>query len=136
MDHDHAIRTVNDRGGTGVLVAGVLLPVAVVGVVLVAALGRLAVGRTAVQAAADAAALAAAPATFAPLGGPSDPGQAAGDVARKNGARLVSCACAVDRTWAPRTVVVEVAADTAIGPFEVELRAAAAAEFTPVDLLR
>jgi uncharacterized membrane protein len=137
MDHHDAFGAVTDRGTTSVLVAAVLLLVTVLGVALIVGLGRLAAARAALQGAADAAALAAAPATFDPFGGPSDPKVAAERMASANGALLVACDCDLDPTWAPRVVVVEVARRVVVlGPFDPVVTARAAAEFTPVDLLR
>ncbi len=137
MDHDDALGAVTDRGSATVLVVAVLLPVAVLGIVLVIGVGRLATARAALQAAADAAALAAAPATFHPFDGPPDPEAAAARMAEANGATLGSCSCRIDRTWGPRVVVVEVERRIRVlGPFSATVTARAAAEFTPVDLLR
>jgi uncharacterized membrane protein len=128
---------VTDRGAAAILVAAVLLPIAVLGAALVVGLGRLAAARAALQGAADAAALAAAPATFDAFGGPSDPEVAAARMAEANGTVLESCDCRVDRTWAPRVVVVSVERRiTVLGPFAATVTARAAAEFAPVDLLR
>ncbi len=126
-----------DRGSAAILVAAVLLPVAVLGAALVIGVGRLASARAALQGAADAAALAAAPATFDSFGGPADPEVAARRMAEANGAVLGACVCTVDRTWAPRVVVVSVERRiTVLGPFSATVTARAAAEFVPADLLR
>lgn len=125
-----------DRGSVSLLVLGVALPVAILGMALVVGLAQLAVARAVVQGAADAAALAAAPATFQPFGGDADPEAVASAAAVDNGADLVACDCRRDPTWAARIVVVEVVRGVDVFGVGVELRAVAAAEFAPVDLLR
>ncbi len=116
-----------------------MMSVALVAVTLALAMGLAAAvavvnGRTAAVTAADAAALAAAPATFPPLG-LEQPDQAAAKLASDNGARLVSCSCAVDATWSTRSVLVEVEVEIDVlllGPRTV--RAISRAEFSPVAL--
>ncbi|MEX1280349.1 MAG: pilus assembly protein TadG-related protein [Acidimicrobiia bacterium] len=126
-----------DRGSVSLLVLGLALPVAIVGMGLVVAIAQLGVARAAAQGAADAAALAAAPITFHPFGGDADPGAVATAVATANGVELVACECRRDPTWSARVVVVRVARPVEVlGVFGVEVTASAAAEFTPVDLLR
>lgn len=104
--------------------------------VAVAAGGQYLDARRRAVAAADAAALAAAPVTFRPYGARGSPTQEAARFAIANGARLLSCHCAIDRSWASRTVVVEV--ETVVhavffGPRTV--RASSRARFSPPQLL-
>ena len=92
--------------------------------------------RSQVQAAADAAALAAAPVTFRPFGSDGNPTVEAARFAARNGARLIRCMCPIDRSWADRTVEVEVGWEISLlGLGRREVRAVAAAEFSPVELL-
>jgi hypothetical protein len=96
---------------------------------------RVATTRAQLAAAADAAALAAAPVTFARFGSESDPRAAAAAIAAENGARLEQCWCDKDRSWAARTVVVAVSAETDLLLLrDRRLQATAAAEFHPVRL--
>lgn len=106
------------------------------GLILVAAalvdVSRLVAAQTQATTAADAAALAAAPVTF--FGG--DPAGEASAFAVRNGARLTACRCSVDRGLTPRVVLVEVAKTVDLSLFgALTVRARAAAEFAPVDLL-
>lgn len=87
-------------------------------------------------AAADAAALAAAPVTFDAFGARAGPAGEARRFAEANGARLLRCRCPVDRSWEPRTVVVEVARSVSVpGWGRVTVRAVSTAEFEPSRLL-
>lgn len=87
-------------------------------------------------AAADAAALAAAPVTFDAFGARAGPAAEARRFAEANGARLLRCRCPVDRSWEPRTVVVEVARSVSVpGWGRVTVRAVSTAEFEPSRLL-
>lgn len=106
------------------------------GLALVAAglvdVGRLVAAHTQATAAADAAALAAAPLTFA--GG--DPRSEAAAFATRNGARLEACRCRLDRSLAARVVRVEVTKTIDLALFGSRtVRARAAAEFAPLDLI-
>lgn len=104
--------------------------------VVVAAGGQYLDARRRATAAADASALAAAPVTFRRYGAKAGPVQEAAKFARANGARLVGCRCAIDRSWAPRTVEVEVetVVDVVLfGPRTV--RASSRAQFSPPKLL-
>lgn len=106
------------------------------GLILVAAalvdVSRLVAAQTQATAAADAAALAAAPLTF--FGG--DPAGEASRFAARNGARLQACRCPIDRSLDPRVVLVEVAKTIELALFGSRtVRARAAAEFSPLDLL-
>lgn len=85
--------------------------------------------------AADAAALAAAPVTFAGFGGSTGPQGEAARFAAVNHGVLVSCDCAVDRTWNPRVVrvVVTVTADLVLFGRR-EVAASSRAEFDPTRL--
>lgn len=94
--------------------------------------GRLVAAHVQVTAAADAAALAAAPLTF--LAG--DPRSEAVEFARRNGSRLVSCRCVRDPRLSARVVTVVVVATVDLGLLgEHSVRARAAAEFDPMDLI-
>lgn len=116
-----------------------MLAVAMLTVVLGAVIGDVAIvmrARAQAMAAADAAALAAAPLTFAGFGaGSGSPAAEARRFADANGAALVSCDCAVDHTWQPRTVrvVVEVAADLLLFG-ERSVAASSRAAFVPTEL--
>lgn len=120
-----------ERGTSTVLAA------ALVGLLGLVAIGLVATGRVVAAyfqatAAADAAALAAAPLTF--LGG--DPEAEAAEFAEANGASLVRCLCPLDRSLRARTVRVEVAGNVDLPVFDdLTVRARAAAEFDPVQLL-
>ncbi len=126
----------SDRGSATLA----LLAVVAVVVVLAAGLGGVAelfVARARATAAADAAALATAPVTFRPFGARGGPVSEAQRFARANGARLVSCRCPVDRSWdrrVVRVVVVRTLWLPVVG--RVDVRAAAAAEFTPTALIQ
>jgi len=104
--------------------------------VLVAAgmvgVGRLVAAQTQATVAADAAALAAAPLTFLEGGAAAEAALFAG----ANGSRLVRCSCRDDPSFAPRVVTVEVATEVELPVFgALVVRARAAAEFAPLDLL-
>ena len=125
----------NDRGSVSVLILGMVGLLVVLGLMLGTAGHYLSVYARA-QAAADAAALAAAPVTFRPFGSAGDPAAEAARLAALNGTRLIGCSCPIDRSWVVRTVEVEVATDIdLIGMGRTEVRARAAAEFSPVELL-
>jgi secretion/DNA translocation related TadE-like protein len=81
----------DERGSVSVLVCAGILVVAVL-VMGTADLGRALVARSRARTAADAAALAAAQELA--LGTAEDPSVFAADYAARNGASLVSCACA------------------------------------------
>lgn len=102
----------------------------------VAAGGQYLDARRRAVAAADAAALAAAPVTFRPYGARGSPAQEAARFAVSNGARLVACHCSIDRSWAPRTVEVEVEAAVDVVFFgRRTVRASSRARFSPPRLL-
>ncbi|HDH03186.1 MAG TPA: hypothetical protein ENH15_02945 [Actinobacteria bacterium] len=123
-----------DRGSVSVL--GLVVGVgALVVALLIAATGQVVAARTRADLAADAAALAAAPATFRSFGGSGSPWAEADRAASVNGARLTSCDCRADSSYAERVVVVEVAIEVDIlGVGTRQVRGTAAAEFTPLDL--
>lgn len=117
------------------LIVGVVGLVVVLGVMLGTAghyLGSLSQAQTA----ADSAALAAAPVTFRPFGSQGDPAAEAARLAVANGARLVNCVCPIDRSWAERVVKVEVVREVNLAVLgRRDVRAKAAAEFAPIDLI-
>jgi secretion/DNA translocation related TadE-like protein len=126
---------VNERGSVSVVILGLMGLLVVLGVML-GTTGQYLSVRSRVQAAADAAALAAAPVTFHPFGSSGDPAAEAARFAAANGARLIRCVCAVDRSWESRIVQVEVGREVdLIGLGRIEIRASAAAEFAPIELL-
>jgi hypothetical protein len=114
-------------GGTGLLLILALW---------LGALAQVSVARLDAATAADAAALAAAPVTFLPFGSVGSPFDEAARFARLNGADLLSCVCAVDRSFSNRTVVVRVANAVQL-PFvgEIRIEAVGRAEFLPALLL-
>lgn len=125
----------SDRGSVSVMSIGLVGLVIVLGLMLGTAGHYLSV-QSRVQTAADAAALAAAPVTFRPFGSAGNPAGEAARFAAANGARLLRCVCAIDRSWNARTVEVEAGQDVnLIGLGHREVRAKAAAEFVPVKLL-
>ncbi|MFQ5517884.1 MAG: pilus assembly protein TadG-related protein [Acidimicrobiia bacterium] len=129
-----AENTVQDDGAAGVAL------IAVVGVALVLTVGigavaTLVAGKSRAQTAADAAALAAAPVTFRPFGAQGDATSEARRFAAANGARLLTCHCDEDPSWAARTVRVVVDIPVAFGPLPtVRVQAESLAEFIPVRL--
>jgi len=126
---------VSDRGSVSVLILGLVGLMLALGLMLGTAGHYLGV-RSQVQAAADAAALAAAPVTFRPFGSSGNPAAEAARFAAENGARLVRCMCPMDRSWTARIVEVEVGVEISLfGLGQQEVRAVAAAEFVPVQLL-
>jgi hypothetical protein len=92
--------------------------------------------RARVTTAADAAALAAAPMTFARFGSAGSPVAEARAMAAANGAELIECVCAIDRSWSRREVVVivGVAVDLLLLG-DRRLAATTAAEFRPTQLV-
>ena len=120
-----------DRGTASVvIVAWVAILVVVAGGF--AGVGRLVAAQVQATAAADAAALAAAPLTF--LEG--DPVAEAAKFASGNGTRLEACQCPSNLGWVSRVVTVEVANDVVVPLLgQLTVRARAAAEFDPMDLL-
>jgi secretion/DNA translocation related TadE-like protein len=125
----------SDRGSVSVLILGIVAWLVVLGVMLVT-LGHFLTVRSEVQAAADAAALAAAPVTFHPFGSQGNPAAEAARLAIANGTRLARCLCPIDRSWASRVVEVLVIREVDLAVLgRREIRAVAAAEFAPVELL-
>ncbi len=126
----------SERGSVSLVVLGCVGIVVAAGI-LIGAVGQVALVLNRAHTAADAAALAAAPVTFRAFGAGGGPAAEASRFAASNGARLVRCSCRIDRSWADRTVEVVVAVESAVLIFgRREIRAAARAEFSPVDLLR
>ena len=102
----------SERGSVTVFAVGVLL-LGFFLVVALAAVGQVLIARSRVVTAAEAARLV-----------------------RANGAELLSCSCAHDPGYAPRTATVTVRLPvTVLGLGEMTLEATAAAEFRPVALL-
>ena len=96
-----------------------------------ASLGTAYAARAQAQTASDAAALAAAVATY-PGASSANPEQEAAAVARANGAVVVRCGCAVDRSLAARVVEVVTAVSIDVPVFgQLEVTAASRAEFDP-----
>lgn len=128
-------RSDNEDGAIGL----VLLAAAVVLMMLTLAVvagGQLLSGRARAQAAADAAALAAAPVTFRPFNAAGSPAEEAARFAAANEAVLTRCACALDPSWEPRTVVVAVRHRVRVVLFgTTSVGAVAHAEFVPTRLL-
>ena len=120
------------EAGSSSLLAIAAVAVALVVAVLVVDVGILVAGRLQVAAAADAAALAAAPVTFRSFGAAGGPVAEAARFADANGARLVSCVCAVDATLAERTVRVVVASHVDLLLFgRLAVSAESAASYRP-----
>jgi hypothetical protein len=93
-------------------------------------------GRYRAAAAADAAALAAAPVTFRPFGARGTAVQEGARYAAMNGALLITCSCATDRSWSPRTVDVVVERTVyLVGGGAFRVRARSSAEFDPLELV-
>ena len=119
-----------DDGSVAVAMSGLVAVIAVLGVT-VTSMGLAYSARAQATNAADAAALAAAVATYPPAA-TAEPTAAARDMARRNGAELISCSCPIDGGLGLRTVevVTGVGIDVPIfGMLTVE--AAARAEFDP-----
>jgi hypothetical protein len=124
-----------DDGSIG-LVTGAVGIVILLLTVALAGIGGVHSSRLRATTAADAAALAAAPVTFMPFGADGTPTEEAERFARLNGAQLVSCDCAVDRSFEPRSATVRVRVIVhipVIGSFAAE--ATGRAEFVPAALL-
>lgn len=104
--------------------------------VLIADVGGFLAAQLQASAAADAAALAAAPVTFSPFGSAGSPVGEAARFASANGARLVSCRCPVDPSWARREVEVVVGVQVELIVFgAIEAQARSLAEFVPTELV-
>ncbi len=125
----------SERGAVSVALLGVVVFAVLLGAG-VASVGAFFHARVQAAAAADAAALAAAPVTFLPFGARGTPAEEAERFAAANGSRLVFCSCPVDRSWAHRTVVVDVERVVSLWPAgSITVRARGRAEFSPVLLL-
>ncbi|HET9203694.1 MAG TPA: pilus assembly protein TadG-related protein [Acidimicrobiia bacterium] len=119
-----------DRGAGTVLMLGLCGLIATLGVGT-AALGVLYDAREKAATAAEAAALAAAVATY-PSASDGAPDRLAAELARRNGARLISCWCDVDTSLRARVVTVTVALTANVPLFgEVAVGKTARAEFEP-----
>lgn len=114
-----------------------ILAAMVIGLVLAAVigLGSLTIlygAKTEASTAADAAALAAAVATYPPAGA-GTPGAEASRYATANGAVVVSCVCAVNPSFATRTVTVIVEKQVSVPFFgTLGVKAGATGEFDPL----
>lgn len=116
------------------MLVAALLGVVAIMAVIVAAVGQVALATARAGVAADAAALAAAPVTFAAFGGESVPSVAGARAARANGFRLISCSCPIDRSFARRTVVVEVEAEVEMIVGVRFVRGTSSAVFDPMPI--
>ncbi len=124
-----------DQGAAGVALLGVVGFVLMLTVALATVVG-VQQARLRATSAADAAALAAAPVTFLPFGAKGTPTDEAARFARLNGASLVSCRCAINRSFEPRTVEVRVRTSVGLAVLgTVTVEATGRAEFTPALLL-
>jgi hypothetical protein len=124
-----------ERGAAAVLLLAVASLLATM-LVAVAAGGQYLDARRRAVGAADASALAAAPVTFRPYGASGSPAQEAARFAIANGARLLACRCAIDRSWAPRAVEVDVETVVDVVFFgRRTVRASSRAQFSPPRLL-
>lgn len=124
-----------DHGAAAVLLLAVAALLAML-LAAVAAGGQYLDARRRAVAAADASALAAAPVTFRSYGALGSPAEEAARFAIANGARLTTCVCPVDPSWAPRTVEVTVETDSSILFFGLRtVRASSRARFSPPELL-
>jgi secretion/DNA translocation related TadE-like protein len=123
------------RGAAGV-VAAALVAAGLVLALLVVDIAQVIHARTRLTTAADAAALAAAPITFARFGTSGSPAEEARELANANGAELLDCICAIDRSWSRREVVVVVGSRVELLLLgSRRLTATAAAEFRPTQLV-
>lgn len=125
----------DERGAAGIVTAAVGGFV-VLFTISLALIGGVQMARLRATTAADAAALAAAPVTFLPFGAEGTPTEEAARFARLNGAGLISCDCAVDHSFEPRSVRVRVRVTVDVpllGSFAAE--ATGRAEFVPAALL-
>lgn len=121
----------SERGSVTVPVLALVSLLVLVAAAL-AGVGRVVAAHVQATTAADGAALAAAPLTFLP----GDPRSEAAVFARANGATLTACRCEVDPGFGRRVARVEVTKVVELPVFgAVTVRARAAAEFDPMDLL-
>jgi len=127
---------VNGQDGAVSLLMLAVGAMTVVLAVLIADIGGFLAAHLQASAAADAAALAAAPVTFRPFGSAGSPAGEAARFASANGARLVSCRCPVDPSWARREVEVVVGVPVELIVFGViEAQARSLADFVPTELV-
>lgn len=120
-----------ERGAATIVVAAVAAVTMLLALVLTD-VGLYLRARATAATAADAAALAAAPVTFASFGATVGPADEAARFAAANGARLASCDCAIDRSWAPRIVRVVVTVPVDLLMFgHHDVPASSQAEFQP-----
>ncbi len=123
-----------DAGAATLLLLGAV-SIGMMLVLVVADIGGYVAAGIQAATAADAAALAAAPVTFRSYGTTNTPRREAARFAEANGAFLISCRCAVDRSWRSRTVEVVVGRQLKLVLFGPRLvRAVGRAEFTPTML--
>jgi hypothetical protein len=126
-------RSDDGQRGASSLLAVAATGLAIVLAALVLDVALLVGHRLQMAAAADAAALAAAPVTFRGFGTTLSPRGEAAAIARANGARLVTCACAVDTSLRVRSVRVVVAADAHLLFFgRQRVTAESVATYTPI----
>jgi secretion/DNA translocation related TadE-like protein len=119
-----------DRGAATILILALCGFIAFIGIAT-AALGVMLSARERAMTAAESAALGAAVATYPPAATGS-PGSVAAELARANGARLVSCWCDVDHGFEPRVVAVTVALTVDLPLFgEIDVGKTARARFDP-----
>ena len=124
------------EGGSAAVLMTAVVAVVLMVALLIADAGLYLAGRAKASAAADAAALAAAPLTFHGFGSSVPAADEAGRFASAYGMAVMSCVCAVDESWAPRTATVVVA-----GPVDLivfgrrQVSARASAEFDPTSLV-
>lgn len=119
------------EGAATLLLLGVVATGMALALLVADVAGYIAAG-TAASTAADAAALAAAPVTFRSFGKATTPRREATRFAEANGASLVFCRCAVDRSWNRRIVEVVVERPLRLILFgRRTVRAVGRAEFVP-----
>ncbi|MDP8958666.1 MAG: pilus assembly protein TadG-related protein [Actinomycetota bacterium] len=125
----------SERGSASVVMLALLAVLALLGAAI-GAVGQYLAAHVEAATAADAAALAAAPVTFWPFRARGSATEEAARFAEANGARLVSCRCAFDPSWSPRTVEVEVERPVELLVFGSHaVQARSRAEFIPARLL-
>jgi len=125
----------DDTGSISLAIIGAIAVMLLL-VVWIAALAVVTRAHQEANTAADAGALAAAPVTFLPFGAQGSPKEEAARFVDLNGAEMVWCRCAIDRTFEPRTVEVRVRRTVQLpilGTTSIE--ATGRAEFIPAALL-
>jgi hypothetical protein len=126
----------NDDRGSVALVAIGIIAILLAACLWLGVLASAFAARLVATTAADAAALAAAPVTFLPFGAAGSPSDEAMRFAHLNGTELLSCDCAINRSFAPRTVTVRVARRVELlGVRFPDAQAIGRAEFVPARLL-